>query len=285
MNELKIRRDGIEIYLNEIGQIPLLTPAEEVKLANRIKRGDQSARQHMIKANLRLVVRIAKDYQGMGLPLLDLVNEGNIGLMKAVEHFRPDKGAKFSTYAAWWIKQSVRRALSNQSRTVRLPIHIADRVSKLNRASFALSEELGREPTDDELAAKLGVEPDRVNQLRTVSTTPLSLDASLNDGDGDSAAFGEIISDDKAATPAEILAGKSLITEMRSLMGELDRRESEIITKRFGLDGQRPRTLEEVSKKFNVSRERIRQIQEVALQKLRRAWLRQETPSDEFSLN
>lgn len=284
MNETKLRRDGIELYLNEIGRIPLLTRAEEVRLSKRVQRGDRSARQQMIQANLRLVVRIAKDYQGMGLPLLDLVNEGNIGLMKAVEHFRHDKGAKFSTYAAWWIKQSVRRALSNQSRTVRLPIHIADRVSKLNRASFALTEELGRDPTDEELAEKLGVERDRVNQLRSVSTAPLSLDASLNEGDGDSAAFGDIISDDNAATPAEILAGKSLITEMQSLMVELDDREAEIITKRFGLDGKPPRTLEEVSRKFKVSRERIRQIQEVALQKLRRAWLRQES-TGEFSLS
>ncbi len=274
---------GIEIYLSEIGRVPLLTPAEEVKLAGRIRRGDEAARQQMIKANLRLVVRIAKDYRNIGLPLLDLINEGNIGLMKAVERFDPKKGAKFSTYAAWWIKQSIRRALSNQSRTVRLPVHVADRVSKLHRASFALTEELGREPTDDELAADLGITPAKVSQLRTASLVPLSLDGSASREDEDGAELGELIRDDCAATPDEMLTAKMLPGEIEKLMTELDAREAEIIIKRFGLDGRPPRTLEQVSKKFKVSRERIRQIQELALKKMRRASVAQDEPA--FSLN
>ncbi len=274
---------GIEIYLSEIGQVPLLTPQEETKLARRIRRGDEEARQHMIKANLRLVVRIAKDYSGMGLPLLDLINEGNIGLMKAVERFNPKKGAKFSTYGAWWIKQSIRRALSNQSRTVRLPVHVADRVSKLHRANFALREELGREPTDSELAADLDMSVAKLNQLRTASMIPLSLDGSVNRNDEDSAELGELIRDERAATPDELLSSKMLPQEIQELMTELDPRETEIIVKRFGLDGRPPRTLEQVSKTFKVSRERIRQIQELALKKMHRAKIALDEPA--FSLN
>jgi RNA polymerase primary sigma factor len=268
--------NGIEIYLREIGKVPLLTPKQEVQLAGLIKKGDAEARELMIKSNLRLVVKIAHDYAGLGLPLLDLVSEGNIGLMKAVERFDPKKGAKFSTYAAWWIKQSIRRALSNQSKTIRLPVHLTDAISRMRRITFALSEELGRDPTDEELGSRLGITAARVNQLRTMSITPASLNASVGDDD-DASELGELIKDQTAPTPFEVLRDKNLGTEIQSLMGELNERESVIITKRFGLDGSKPKTLEEVGKAFRVSRERIRQIQDVALAKLRRAMAKRES--------
>src|SRR5471032_630515 len=187
---------GIKIYLREIGQTPLLTREEEVKLARRIKKGDQAARQQMIKANLRLVVKIAHDYSSYGLPLLDLISEGNIGLMKAVERFDPKKGGKLSTYAAWWIKQSIKRALANQSKTIRLPVHLVDKISKMRRVALQMSEELGREPTDDELAEEIGLASGKVSQLKTVSIRPASLDAPISDDD--STEFGEIVGDEDA---------------------------------------------------------------------------------------
>src|SRR6202044_9288 len=192
---------GIKIYLREIGQTPLLTREEEVKLARRIKKGDQAARQQMIKANLRLVVKIAHDYASYGLPLLDLISEGNIGLMKAVERFDPKKGGKRSTYAAWWIKQSIKRALANQSKTIRLPVHLVDKISKMRRVSSQMSEELGREPTDDELAEEIGLSRGKVSQLKTASIRPASLDASISNGD--STEFDEIVGDEDAQTPFE----------------------------------------------------------------------------------
>ncbi len=269
--------NGIEIYLREIGKVPLLTPKQEIELARRIKKGDRAATDLMIKSNLRLVVKIAHDYAGLGLPLLDLVSEGNIGLMKAVERFDPKKGAKFSTYAAWWIKQSIRRALSNQAKTIRLPVHLTDTISKIKRASFKLSEKLGRDPTDDELGFQLGLTAARVDQLRTMSITPASLNAQVG-SDDDSSELGEIIKDHGAATPFEVLRDKNLGAEIRVLLSELTKREAEIINSRFGLDGTKPKTLEEVGKTFKVSRERIRQIQDVALTKLRRALAKRETP-------
>ncbi len=267
--------NGIETYLREIGRIPLLTPQEETALAKRIRRGDAKAREQMIKANLRLVVKIANDYANLGLPLLDLISEGNIGLMKAVEHFDPRKGAKFSTYAAWWIKQAIRRALSNQSKLIRLPVHVTEKISQLKRTGFALSERLGRDPTAAELGRLLNLPAEKVDQLRTICTAPLSLDAAVGP-DADSAQLLEIIGDDRAADPYETLCDRHLGGEIRALLKELTPREAEIITKRFGLDGQAPRTLEEVGRRFKVSRERIRQIQDVALAKLRRAKARQD---------
>jgi RNA polymerase primary sigma factor len=175
--------NGIKIYLREIGQIPLLTPKDEIRLAARIKKGDRQARAQMIKANLRLVVKIAHDYSNFGLPLLDLISEGNIGLMKAVERFDPKKGGKLSTYAAWWIKQSIKRALANQAKTIRLPVHLVDKISKMKRAGHKLSEKLGREPTDQELADLLGLPRAKVAQLRTISVRPASLDAPIGDDD------------------------------------------------------------------------------------------------------
>jgi len=260
--------DGLQRYMQEIGETPLLTPTEEIQLAARVRRGDKKARERMIKANLRLVVKISYDYANFGMPLLDLINEGNIGLMKAVERFNPKKGAKLSTYAALWIKQSIRRALSNQSKTIRLPVHVVDKVHKLHRASNELTEKLGREPSDAELAKSLGVAPAKAAQLRKCGLSPVSLDAPL--GDEDDNRFSDIVQDEGALTPYELLRVKTARQEIRQQIKYLSPREAEIISMRFGLDGKEPRTLDEVGKKFKVTRERIRQIQEIALNKLRR---------------
>jgi len=268
--------NGIKIYLREIGQISLLTPEEEVTLAAKIKRGDKKARATMIKANLRLVVKIAHDYSNLGLPLLDLISEGNIGLMKAVERFDPKKGGKLSTYAAWWIKQSIKRALANQAKTIRLPVHLVDKISKMRRASMELSERLGREPTDAELAAKLRIPPAKVTQLRTISVRPASLDAPI--GEDDATEFSEIVGDENALTPFELLRDKTLRDDISEVLSELEPREAEILTLRFGLDGNKPLTLEDVGRKFKVTRERVRQIQNIALNKLRRLMDRQDRP-------
>ena len=260
---------GIKIYLREIGQIPLLTPLEEIDLAARIKRGDRAARRLMIEANLRLVVKIAQEYANLGLPLLDLVSEGNIGLMKAVERFDPAKGGKLSTYASWWIKQSIKRALANQSKTIRLPVHLVDKISKMRWVSLRMTEELGREPADDELAEEIGISSRVVSQLKTVSIRPASLNAPI--GDDDSTEFGETVADEDAPTPFELLRGKNLRDGLDDLLEVLDHRERNIIFQRFGLGDGKPGTLEEVGKKFKVTRERIRQIQNTALAKMRRA--------------
>jgi len=269
---------GIKIYLREIGQIALLTPDQEIELAARIKKGDKEARAIMIRANLRLVVKIAHDYNNLGLPLLDLISEGNIGLMKAVERFDPAKGGKLSTYAAWWIKQSIKRALANQSKTIRLPVHLVDKISKMRRVALQMSEELGREPTDDELAEEVGMASAKVSQLKTVSIRPASLDAPISDDD--TTEFGEIVGDEEALTPFEQLRDQNLREEVSDLIAVLDEREKKIIFSRFGLDGGKPKTLEEVGKKFGVTRERIRQLQNIALMKLRRALQKKEKPSE-----
>jgi RNA polymerase primary sigma factor len=269
---------GIKIYLREIGQIALLTPEQEIELAARIKKGDKEARALMIRANLRLVVKIAHDYNNLGLPLLDLISEGNIGLMKAVERFDPAKGGKLSTYAAWWIKQSIKRALANQSKTIRLPVHLVDKISKMRRVALQMSEELGREPTDEELAEEVGMASAKVSQLKTVSIRPASLDAPISDDD--TTEFGEIVGDEEALTPFEHLRDQNLRDEVSDLIAVLDEREKKIIFSRFGLDGGKPKTLEEVGKKFGVTRERIRQLQNIALMKLRRALQKKEKPSE-----
>ncbi len=259
---------AIKLYLREIGQVRLLTPQEEIELAARIKRGDKKAREQMIKANLRLVVKIARDYEGLGLPLLDLISEGNIGLMKAVERFDPAKGGKLSTYGAWWIKQSIKRALANQSKTIRLPVHLVDRISRMRRVAMKLHEELGREPTDEELGEELGMTASRVAQLRTAAIRPASLDAPI--GDDDSNSFAEVVQDENAETPYEKLEGKTVTAMLQEMVTKLDPREATILRYRFGLDGGTEKTLEEVGQKFGVTRERVRQIQNIALAKLRR---------------
>ncbi len=268
---------GIKIYLREIGKTPLLTREEEVELADRIKNGDKEARAHMIKANLRLVVKIAQDYANYGLPLLDLISEGNIGLMKAVERFDPNKGGKLSTYAAWWIKQSIKRALANQSKTIRLPVHMVDKISKMRRVAMVLSEELGREPTDEELSEEIGIDRGKLAQLKAAAQRPASLDAPIGEDDGTQ--FGEIIGDEKAQTPLELLSHKNMHMQLDDLLDVLDERERKIVDARFGLGGQKPKTLEEVGQEFGVTRERIRQLQNIALKKLRRALQKKEDPA------
>jgi RNA polymerase primary sigma factor len=259
---------AIKLYLREIGQVKLLTPQEEIDLADRIKKGDKRAREQMIKANLRLVVKIAHDYENFGLPLLDLINEGNIGLMKAVERFDPSKGGKLSTYGSWWIKQSIKRALANQSKTIRLPVHLVDKIAKMRRTAMKLQEVFGREPTDEELAEEMAMSPSRVAQMRTAAIRPASLDAPI--GDDDSNNFAEVVQDENADTPYQQLEDKTVTKMLREMVKMLDPREATILQYRFGLDGGSEKTLEEVGAKFGVTRERVRQIQNIALNKLRK---------------
>ena len=267
---------GLSRYLQEIGRIPLLTPQQEIELAAKIKKGDAAARERMINSNLRLVVTIAHDYANLGLPVLDLISEGNIGLTKAVERFDPAKGAKLSTYAMWWIKQSIKRALANQSKMIRLPVHLVDKIAKVRRVSLQMSDALGREPTDEELGEELGIATHKVARLKSVGIRPASLEAPI--GDDDSTEFGEVIGDEEAQTPFELLRDKNLRGEVDGLIAALDSREKKIISQRFGLDGGQPKTLEDVSKDFGVTRERIRQLQNIALAKLRRALSQKEDP-------
>ncbi len=269
-------RSNLQLYLQEIGKTPLLTIKEEIALARRIRKGDKAARDHMISANLRLVVKIAHDYKDFGLPLLDLISEGNIGLIKAVERFDPRKGGKLSTYAAWWIKQSIKRALANQSKTIRLPVHLVDKISKMRRTAMALTEELGREPTDEELAMELQIPTSKVAHLKSVSVRPTSLDAPIGD-EGDSSTFGEIVGDENALSPLESLKERSRNADLHAMVASLDPREAEIIKLRFGLDGASELTLEEVGKRFKVTRERVRQLQNLALSKMRKAIAANET--------
>ncbi len=260
---------SMRLYLHEIGKVALITPEQEVQLAARIKVGDESARQQMIRANLRLVFKIAHDYSQFGLPLLDLISEGNIGLMKAVERFDPAKGGKLSTYAAWWIKQSIKRALANQSKTIRLPVHLVDKIARLRKAALQLQETLGREATDEELAEVMGLPVRKIAHLKTVSVRPTSLDAPV--GDDDSTELGELVCDENELTPFETLRGKTTQQDISNIVAKLDPRETEILRLRFGLDGERPKTLEEVGECLHVTRERVRQLQNTAHAKMRKA--------------
>ena len=268
----------MKVYLREIGRIPLLTPEQEIELAEKIRAGDRDARTVMINSNLRLVVTIAQDYANRGLPLLDLIAEGNIGLMTAVDRFEPSKGAKLSTYAAWWIRQSIKRALSNQSKTIRLPVHLGDKIAKIHRVAFQMSQELGRDPTDEELAEETGIARGKVSQLKTVAIRPASLDAPISEDD--LTEFGETVGDEDASTPFESLRDKDLRDRVGRLLEVLDDREKKIISQRFGFDGRKQKTLEEVGEKLGVTRERIRQLQNSALLKLRRALSQKEQPTN-----
>ena len=267
---------AMKTYLREIGRTPLLTPPQEIELAGKIKEGDRNARALMISSNLRLVVTIAQDYANLGLPLLDVISEGNIGLMVAVDRFDPSKGAKLSTYAAWWIRQSIKRALSNQGRTIRLPVHLGEKISKMRRVALHLSEEIGREPTDDELGEEIGIASEKVSHLKTASTSLASLDAPI--GDDDLTELGESVADEQARTPFELLRDKDLHNDVDGLLEVLDDREKEIISQRFGFGGGERKTLEEIGRKLRVSRERIRQLENIALAKLRRAFRQKEYP-------
>jgi len=261
------RGDPFQIYLREIGRVKLLTPAEELELAERVQRGDQEAREHMIKANLRLVVKIARDYEGLGLPLLDLVSEGNIGLMKGVERFQPTKGAKLSTYVAWWIKHSIKRALANQSKTIRLPVHVVHKVAHIRRAAIKLRETLDRAATDEELADDLDLNPRRVRQYREASRAPICLDSPIS-GD-DPTPISETVEDENTAAPFDELVKDNDLNMSQEVLATLDARESKILAMRFGLDDGRPKTLEQIAENFGITRERIRQIQQQALEKMR----------------
>lgn len=268
-------RSSLKLYLQEIGRTPLLRPEQEVELAGLIQGGNKEARDLMIKSNLRLVVKIAHDYKDFGLPLLDLISEGNIGLIKAVERFDPNKGGKLSTYAAWWIKQSIKRALANQSKTIRLPVHLVDKISKMRKTAMALTEEFGREPTDEEIAEEMHMPVNKVAHLKSVSVRPTSLNAPVGE-DGDSTEFGEIVGDENASTPFEQLRDKSLQMDVNQMIRDLDEREAKIIRLRFGLGGDTPLTLEEVGEIFGITRERVRQLQNMALSKMRRVMYNKE---------
>jgi RNA polymerase primary sigma factor len=279
----QVRGDALQLYLREIGQVKLLTAAEEVALARRIRRGDKAARELMIKANLRLVVKIARDYEGLGLPLLDLINEGNIGLMKGVERFDPRKGAKLSTYAAWWIKQNIRRALGNQSKTIRLPVHVVDKIAHIRRAEMKLRESLERDPSDEELGGELGLDARRVRRYRQASKAPVSLDSPMEGDDTNPVA--EVVADPNAAAPFDRLVHDNDVELVREVLATLTPRESSILEMRYGLQSGTPMTLEQVGERFGVTRERIRQIQDEALVKLRVRMQQRDTPSEEEDMH
>jgi len=260
---------AFRLYVREVGQTKLLTPKEERELARRIKKGDAQAREQMIKANLRLVVKIARDYEGLGVPLLDLISEGNIGLMKGVDRFDPDKGAKFSTYGAFWIKQAIRRALDNQAKTIRLPSHVVERLGVLQRAATKLTEELGREPSDEELAAETGLSERKVKQYRRASISPTSLDAPIGD-ESDSNQIADVVADEKATLPSDELSASTDLNLMNEMLDSLNEREVTILRRRYGLDGEQEKTLEQIGLEYGLTRERIRQIENAALKKLRK---------------
>lgn len=268
-------RSSLQFYLQEISRTPLLTIAEEIALASRIRRGDRAARDHMIRANLRLVVKIVMDYKEFGLPLLDLISEGNIGLVKAVERFDPGKGGKLSTYAGWWIRQAVKRALATQGKTIRLPVHLVDKIAAMRRTALALTERFGREPTDEELAVELQIPTAKVALWKSVSARPASLDAQIGDEKG-AWTFGEIVCDEHAPSPYECLRERNSTRDLHAMIDALEPREATIIRLRFGLDGDEGLTLEEVARQFGITRERIRQLEDLALRKLRRAMARHE---------
>ena len=260
-------KSALNLYMRDAVEVPLLTIEEENALAARIKKGDMAAREHMIRANLRLVVKIARDYDGFGLPLLDLINEGNIGLMKGVERFDPAKGGKLSTYASWWIKQSIKRALANQSKTIRLPIHLVDKVTKMKRVAHQLQDLLGREATDEELADEMEVSVKKIRFWQRASQKTASLDAPL--GDEDSSRLADVVPDADSDGPYGELERKTTHRMVSGFLGILDSRELTILKQRFGLDGQKEKTLDEIGRSFGVTRERIRQLQNIALGKLR----------------
>ena len=259
--------DPVRMYLKEIGNVPLLTSEEEVELAKRVEQGDEEAKKKLTEANLRLVVSIAKKYVGRGMPFLDLIQEGNMGLMKAVDKFDYTKGYKFSTYATWWIRQAITRGIADTGRTIRVPVHMVETINKTLRMTRQLLQELGREPTPEEVAAELGVPVSKVREVLKISRDPVSLDTPI--GEEDDSHLGDFIEDDSAQSPADSAAFSMMREELDNALNSLTEREKQVVRLRFGLEDGRPRTLEEVGKEFNVTRERIRQIEAKALRKLR----------------
>ena len=259
--------DPVKAYLKEIGQVPLLSAKEEQTLARAARAGDADARRRLSEANLRLVVSVAKRYAGRGLPFLDLIQEGNLGLMKAAEKFEPDRGFKFSTYATWWIRQSITRAIADQGRTIRIPVHLVEHINRVRKTAGELLRKNGREPTAEEIAVQLEMEPDRVRELLQLAQEPVSLETPV--GEEEDAHLEDFIQDEEAGVPVDEAGRQLLRRELMSVLKSLTPREERVITLRFGLDDGRPRTLEELGKEFNVTRERIRQIEAKALRKLR----------------
>lgn len=261
--------DSVRLYLREIGKIPLLKPDEELALAYKVKTGSKKAKDKMAEANMRLVVSIAKRYVGRGLDLLDLIQEGNTGLLRAVEKFDPDKGFKFSTYATWWIRQAITRAIADQARTIRIPVHMVETINKLLRTQRRLTQELNREPTNEEIAQAMEIEVEKVEHIMKIKQDISSLDASVRDDEEDSV-LGDFIEDEDTISPEESATGQLLKEHVKDMLGALSEREQKILKLRFGLEDGRSHTLEEVGQEFNVTRERIRQIEAKALAKLRK---------------
>ena len=261
-------------YFHEIGRIPLLTAEEEVELSLRVQAGCEEARNRMIAANLRLVVRIAGEFNNLGLPMADLISEGNLGLIKAVEKFRPFKGSKFSSYASWWIRQSIHRALGDQAHAIRLSPLAVSKLSRLRRIAHIMTDSLGREPTDDELAEELGIDSSSVQHLKNIGARPASMDAVVSEDGGTT--FGSLIVDESAEDPLEALSGKDLGVEAAELVGLLKTRERAVVVRRFGLDGHRAMTLEDIGMELGCTRERVRQIQDEGLKRMRRAFTRRQ---------
>ncbi|MFY9228296.1 MAG: RNA polymerase sigma factor RpoD [Candidatus Microsaccharimonas sp.] len=263
--------DSVRLYLREIGKIPLLNAEEELALAQKVVSGDKKAKDKMAEANMRLVVSIAKRYSGRGLDFLDLIQEGNTGLLRAVEKFDPDKGFKFSTYATWWIRQAITRAIADQARTIRIPVHMVETINKLLRTQRRMTQELNREPTIEELAKELEMEPDKVEYVMKIKQDITSLDAGVGrDGDDEDSVLRDFIEDEESATPEESAASQLLKEQVQAILSTLSDREQKIIKMRFGLENGKSHTLEEVGQEFAVTRERIRQIEAKALAKLRK---------------
>lgn len=263
--------DSVRLYLREIGKIPLLTPEEEAELAQRIVKGDKKAKDKMVEANMRLVVSIAKRYGGRGLDFLDLIQEGNTGLLRAVDKFDPDKGFKFSTYATWWVRQAITRAIADQARTIRIPVHMVETINKVLRTTRKLTTELNREPTNEEIAKALDMEPEKVDYVMRIKQDIASLDASISrEGDDEESVLGDFVEDEERDSPEDSAANQILKEQLSEIIATLTDREQKIIRLRFGIGGGRPHTLEEVGAEFDVTRERIRQIEAKALSKLRK---------------
>ncbi len=259
--------DPVKMYLKDIGRVPLLSGDEEIELARRMQEGDEAAKKRLSEANLRLVVSIAKRYVGRGMLFLDLIQEGNLGLMKAVEKFDYQKGFKFSTYATWWIRQSITRAIADQARTIRIPVHMVETINKLTRVSRILLQENGREPTPEEIAAAMDVDVARVREIQKIAQDPVSLETPI--GEEEDSHLGDFIEDDKTQTPSDSVSFIMLKEQLLNVLDTLTPREEKVLRLRYGIDDGKPRTLEEVGKEFNVTRERIRQIEAKALRKLR----------------